>query len=222
MNKHIEYLKNDTRGECAFLYQSVYLKVQSIYSKLITSLHCLLVNIKTGKNNTYIGAPWFKRAQNSTITIGSNCIFLSKQASNSLGLHHRCMISTNSATSSINIGDNCSFSGITIAGLKSISIKNGVRCGANVTITDSDWHSDDPRSGGSSNVVIEENVWIGANTIILKGVTIGKNSLIGANSVVVKNIPANVIAAGNHCKVVKQMNDQMIQRCDEYAQHYEK
>jgi len=44
------------------------------------------------------------------------------------------------------------------------------------------------------------------NSIVLKGVTIGKNSVIGANSVVTKNIPANVIAAGNPCKVIKNIN----------------
>jgi acetyltransferase-like isoleucine patch superfamily enzyme len=47
-------------------------------------------------------------------------------------------------------------------------------------------------------------VWLGINCIVLKGVTIGENSLIGANSVVTKVIPANVIAAGNPCKVIKK------------------
>ena len=52
-------------------------------------------------------------------------------------------------------------------------------------------------------MIIEDNVWIGVNTTILKGVTIGENSIIGANSLVVKDIPPNVIAGGNPCKVLK-------------------
>jgi acetyltransferase-like isoleucine patch superfamily enzyme len=48
-------------------------------------------------------------------------------------------------------------------------------------------------------------VWIGINTVILKGITIGKNTVIGANSLVVKDIPANVIAGGNPCKVIKPL-----------------
>jgi len=44
------------------------------------------------------------------------------------------------------------------------------------------------------------------NTIVLKGVTIGENSVIGAGSVVTKDIPANVIAAGNPCKVIKEIS----------------
>ena len=52
-------------------------------------------------------------------------------------------------------------------------------------------------------VEIKEGVFIGMNVKILKGVTIGENSVIGANSIVTKNIPSNVIAAGNPCKVLK-------------------
>ncbi|CAF3555215.1 unnamed protein product [Rotaria sp. Silwood1] len=54
-------------------------------------------------------------------------------------------------------------------------------------------------------VRIGNNVWIGGGTIIVAGATIGDNSVIGAGSVVVKDIPANVVAVGNPCKVVKQL-----------------
>jgi acetyltransferase-like isoleucine patch superfamily enzyme len=52
-------------------------------------------------------------------------------------------------------------------------------------------------------VIIEDNVFIGAHSTILKGVTIGKNSVIGACSVVTKNIPPNEIWAGNPAKFIK-------------------
>ncbi|MBK8805102.1 MAG: acyltransferase [Bacteroidales bacterium] len=52
-------------------------------------------------------------------------------------------------------------------------------------------------------IVINENVWIGANTVILDGVTIGSGAVIGAGSVVTKNIEDNSIAVGNPCKVIK-------------------
>lgn len=54
-------------------------------------------------------------------------------------------------------------------------------------------------------ITIGNNVWIGGNVVILPGVTIGENSVIGAGSVVTKDIPANVIAVGNPCKVVKEI-----------------
>ncbi|UGA56372.1 sugar O-acetyltransferase [Vibrio sp. VB16] len=54
---------------------------------------------------------------------------------------------------------------------------------------------------------IEENVWIGANSVVLPGVTIGKNSVIGAGSIVTKDIPANVVAVGNPCKVMREISE---------------
>ena len=52
---------------------------------------------------------------------------------------------------------------------------------------------------------IENNVWIGANSVILAGVRIGNNSIIGAGSIVTKDVPPNVIAAGNPCKVIRSI-----------------
>jgi galactoside O-acetyltransferase len=56
-------------------------------------------------------------------------------------------------------------------------------------------------------VYIGDNVWIGANAVILPGVHIGKNSVIGAGSVVTKDIPANVVAVGNPCRVMRPISE---------------
>lgn len=56
-------------------------------------------------------------------------------------------------------------------------------------------------------VTIEDNCWIGAGTTICPGVTIGENSVIGAGSVVVHDIPANSIAVGNPCRVIREINE---------------
>jgi maltose O-acetyltransferase len=55
-------------------------------------------------------------------------------------------------------------------------------------------------------IIIGNNVWITTNVLILPGVTIGNNTVIGAGSVVTKNIPANVFATGNPCKVIKTIS----------------
>ena len=57
----------------------------------------------------------------------------------------------------------------------------------------------------TTTVKIGNNVWIGGNVVILPGVTIGDNSIIGAGSIVTKDIPANVIAVGNPCKVKRKI-----------------
>lgn len=57
-------------------------------------------------------------------------------------------------------------------------------------------------------IIIKDNVWIGSSCVILGGVTIGENSVIGAGSVVTKSIPANSLAFGNPCRVIREINDQ--------------
>lgn len=59
----------------------------------------------------------------------------------------------------------------------------------------------------NSPVRIGKNCWIGGNVIIVPGVTIGDNTVIGAGSVVTKDIPANVVAVGNPCRVMREINE---------------
>ena len=56
-------------------------------------------------------------------------------------------------------------------------------------------------------VRIGRNCWIGAGVIIMPGVTIGDNTVIGAGSVVTKDIPANVVAVGNPCRVMREIGE---------------
>jgi maltose O-acetyltransferase len=54
-------------------------------------------------------------------------------------------------------------------------------------------------------VRVGNNVWVGGGSILCPGVTVGDNSVIGAGSVVVRDVPANVLAVGNPCRVVRQL-----------------
>ena len=58
-------------------------------------------------------------------------------------------------------------------------------------------------------IVVGDNVWIGGGAIVNPGVTIGQNSVIGSGSVVTKDIPANVVAVGNPCRVVKKIDNEL-------------
>ncbi len=90
-----------------------------------------------------------------------------------------------------------------------ITIGKNVLIGPNVTLCTTG-HPVHPkhRADGmySFPITVEDNVWLGANVIVLPGVTIGKNSVIGAGSVVTKDIPANVIAFGSPCKVYREID----------------
>ncbi|HEY5463249.1 MAG TPA: acyltransferase [Hanamia sp.] len=163
--------------------------------------------VRIGRKCTFIGRCHFIKFPGTEISIGNKCTFLSKRRSNLIGINRPCIISTSPSPfkARIEIGNNCGFSGTVIGAFKYIKLGNNVRCGANTLITDSDWHLEDYRSGVPSDVIIGNNVWLGVNSTILKGVTIGDNSLIGANSLVNKSIPSNVIAAGNPCKVIREL-----------------
>ncbi|EPI3549671.1 sugar O-acetyltransferase [Vibrio vulnificus] len=92
-----------------------------------------------------------------------------------------------------------------------IYIGNSVMIAPNVTIATAG-HPIDPelrRKVAQFNIPvhIKDNVWIGANSVVLPGVTIGENSVIGAGSVVTKDIPANVVAVGNPCRVLRPIGE---------------
>ena len=90
-----------------------------------------------------------------------------------------------------------------------IFIGDNVMIGPNVTIS-AGTHPICPelrKKQAQFNIPINigKNVWIGANSVILPGVNIGENSVIGAGSVVTRDIPSNVVAVGNPCKVLRQI-----------------
>ena len=90
-------------------------------------------------------------------------------------------------------------------------IGNKVILGPNVTIMGGDhnyrWvgkYMYDVKEGGTDlPVVIQDDVWIGADVVILKGVMLGKGSIVGAGSVVTKNVPCYAVVAGNPAKIIK-------------------
>jgi acetyltransferase-like isoleucine patch superfamily enzyme len=178
------------------------------YFTFLTKLkYSLYPNCRLGEKNTFVGFPKIKNQPGGRIVIGNYCTFLSNPKSNLIGINRPCIISTQESDAEIIIGNNCGFSGTVIGAFVKIELKNHVRCGANTLITDGDWHSDDPRSEKPSPILIEENVWLGEGVKVLKGVTIGKNSVIGAGSIVTKSIPENVIAAGNPCKIIRNITN---------------
>ncbi|CDT00587.1 putative enzyme [Sphingobacterium sp. PM2-P1-29] len=70
-------------------------------------------------------------------------------------------------------------------------------------------HPEDRAKGWqcSKSITIADNVWLGGHVIVNPGIKIGENSIIGSGSVVTKDIPANVIAAGNPCKIIRNITE---------------
>ena len=113
-------------------------------------------------------------------------------------------------TGSITVGDYVLMSpGTRISASDEITIGDSVMMANSVYITDSDWHGiydRTERSEQATPVHVGNNVWLGDHCVVLKGVTIGENSVVAANAVVSKDVPANVVVAGNPAKVVKELD----------------
>lgn len=193
----------------------MYTKLLYVFFTPFAYLSMFFRRIKFGKNILFCGMCSFAKANNSEIIIGDRCRFMSIKTGNKLGLNHQCILSATKGAVLI-IGSNCRFSGTSIRCFSSISIGNNVRVGANVLIVDGDGHQDDPRAGMNKPIVIEDNVWLGCNVFVKKGVTIGRNSVVGMNSVVTKDIPANCIAIGNPCVVVRKFDEMKINQIEDY------
>jgi len=106
--------------------------------------------------------------------------------------------------------------GCTLAAARSITVGDHCLLSAGVRVHDNDGHPIDPdrrRAGEpiapdeAAAVVIEDNVWIGACAIVLKGVTVGENAIVGTGAVVTKDVPPNTTVAGNPARIVSSVGE---------------
>lgn len=181
------------------------LQIHEKRTTIIARIKFKLWGIPYGKGISVIGKIILFRTPDSIIRIGDNCIFNSSSRLNFRGINHPCILQTGTPHAKIIIGNHVEMSGTSIVADHSVTIGSHVLIGANCQIGDRDGHSSRYKSS-SKPIVIEDYVWLGMNVTVLKGVTIGEHSIIGANSVVTKDIPANCIAVGNPCSVIKQID----------------
>jgi acetyltransferase-like isoleucine patch superfamily enzyme len=146
------------------------------------------------------------------ICLGNNININSYRFGNPVGSLDK-MIFFCSSEAIIRIGNDVSMSRVLIFAQKSIIIEDHVMIGGGVQIWDTDFHPinfqdrliNDNTKIKSHPVLLKEGAFIGANSIILKGVTIGEYSVIAAGSIVTKNIPKNEIWGGNPACFIKKI-----------------
>ena len=198
----IRRFKQDPKGAICSKLGALNNKITICVSTLVCKFTMCFKGITYGANFQARGVAYFFRSIGSKIIIGDNATFISSSRFNYRGLNHKCILQT-SSNGNIRIGNNCGFSGVSIVSSIGVEIGDNVMCGANVMIGDRNDHEDKYPQFQPEKIRIQDNVWIGMNCVIMKGVTIGENSIIGANSIVTKDIPANSIAVGNPCRVIK-------------------
>jgi len=171
--------------------------------------------VKVASGVRCYGMPIVSLHKDSKILIGEDCVLISRSDMTDLGVNHPIVLNTLQAGAVIMIGNNTGISGGSICAAVRVEIGNECLLGANVTISDTDFHPVAPNGRrfnvcpqdiASAPVFIEDNVFIGTGAIILKGVRIGKNSVVGAGSVVTKDVPDNSIVAGNPAKLIKSLS----------------
>ena len=95
-----------------------------------------------------------------------------------------------------------------------VTIGNNVNLAQNITVSGLNHNYQDPdktiisQGVNTSRITIEDDVWVGANSVILAGITIGKHSVVAAGSIVNRNVPPFSIVAGNPIRIIKQYNPQ--------------
>jgi acetyltransferase-like isoleucine patch superfamily enzyme len=185
-----------------------------VTSKILCFILSTKSNVKLGKNVRFKKIPHLQIDQSAKLYIGNNVMINSDNRNYHINMHSRCKIMADRSNAVIRIDDNCRIHGTCIHAFESISIGKNCLIAANTQIIDGNAHDlsfpfveNRIHTGGSSKpIVIEDNVWIGANVIVLPGVTIGRGSVISAGSVVHKSIPAMVIAGGNPINIIKEFS----------------
>ena len=184
----------------------------------VAILSLRLRGVDLPKGTRVYGRLCFTCAKGSRIEIAENVIFNSLVTRNTLEARGPNIIKLLTQSAKLGIGKDTGITSSTISVAHRVCIGERVLIGGGVLITDSDHHIVSPSrvedrrrapfpiSSEDDAIVIEDDVFIGARSIILKGVTIGKGSVIGAASVVTKSIPPGVIAAGNPCSFVRALD----------------
>lgn len=147
------------------------------------------------------------------IIFGKEVRINSSLSSNPIGGDQKTILSV-ASNALLEVGDFCGISNATIICKEKVKIGQHVKLGGSVKIYDTDFHSLDylERSISKTDtpinkpVEIGDHCFIGAHSIILKGITIGAKSIIGAGSVVTKSIPDGEIWGGNPAKFIRKIN----------------
>ena len=191
-------MRNDLRP---YWLKKYYLKFRHWYAEYFLKPECEYL----GPYHT-IMKPWYVHISGPNIRIGSCFTAIGEPM-------HRVEIGVwgrSAGRGKIEIGDCVLMSpGSRLSASDEIVIGNGVMMANGAYITDSDWHTIYDRTERDERVTpvhIGDNVWLGDHATVLKGVTIGENSVVAARAVVTRDVPANVVVAGNPAKVVKELD----------------
>jgi acetyltransferase-like isoleucine patch superfamily enzyme len=187
--------------------------VESLLCYPFVRLQFLINGIAWRPGWRFIGLPVIQKHRLSTMRFGARMHLRSSMRSNNVGVNHPVFFSTLQKGAELIIGDNFSMSGGSIIVAERIEICDNVVFGPNLLVMDAEYHPLDPVVRkttptliSSAPVIIEDDVYLGSNALILRGVHIGKGSVVAAHSVVTHDVPPGVVVGGNPAKVLREIN----------------
>lgn len=190
------------------LIKRIFFVPSKIYNYILLKYN----NVQYGTNLRICGKIFCVSNSENGIIIGNNVCINSCRSSNPIGGDIKTQLFAK-GRGKIIIGDGCGISNSTLFAVESIKIGKNVFIGGSTKIYDTDFHWLNykkrlTQQGGEAKAIeIKDGAFIGAHSIILKGVTIGEKSIVGAGSVVTKNIPSGEIWAGNPAKFIKKVTN---------------
>jgi acetyltransferase-like isoleucine patch superfamily enzyme len=194
------------------LFARIWLKLLKMWWQLYVPFRLRSLGVLIGNNVRFYGMPIVGITKGSNIRIGDRVVLFSDSRFTALGVNHPVVLRTLRSDAQIVIGDDTGISGGSICAADFVEVGKECLLGANVVITDTDFHAVKPEGRRYNNiskdigtlpVKIEDNVFLGTGVVVLKGVCVGRNSVVGAMSVVSKSVGMNEIWAGNPARFIK-------------------
>ena len=178
--------------------------------RFLTPLWLRILGVRVGRRCRFYGLPIITMAPDATIELGDDVVIRSRVDGNVAGIAHPTILAALEGSSTILIGRGTGISGASIVARRSVTIGSSALIGAGACVWDTDFHPTDAarrrihptRHAASAPVRIEDEAFIGARALILKGVTVGARAVIGAGAVVTKDVAADTTVGGNPARVI--------------------
>lgn len=170
--------------------------------------------VRVGHECRAWGLPIVRTIHPGQISIGDRVGLVSSSRLAPISTSQKCALQVMAPGGRIEIGDDAAMTGVTLTARTGIIIGQRVLLGSGVVITDNDAHPIDsvprryepaPEPLAENQIVIEDDVFVGARSIVLRGVRIGCGTVVGAGSVVTSSLPPMVLAAGNPARVIRDL-----------------
>ena len=184
------------------------------HNKVLHRLHVAWLRrqgVEFGQGLVLMGRPRVERIS-GRIVLGQRVTLRSHDFGYHTAMYHpvRLMVDA-SPDALIEVGDDTRLNGVSLHATRLIRIGRNCLLAANVSLLDSDGHGVSLADRGAANptsapIVIEDDVWIGVNAIILKGVTIGRGAIVAAGSVVTRVVAPMTLVGGNPARFIKEID----------------